>query len=67
MKITLHEKQEWARFGKAVATKGYLQLGALMLAYSQWPYDLDMPVETFDRLQNSYRNWLVFNKVEELV
>ena len=60
--ITAHDQREWARMAKAAYARGLTTMGDRYHDASKLPR-IPMDTRTFDRLQEPYRNWLVFNEM----
>lgn len=59
MKITLHEKTEFARFGLAAFEQGYESIGNQYRAASALE---TLSIREFDILKYCYRRWLIANE-----
>ena len=59
---TMHEKNEWKRFGDALYAKGLKSLANKYYEFANISIHDRMPVNQFDELQNAYRKWLCFDQ-----
>lgn len=60
-----HEKDEWSRIANAAYAAQRNEIGHQFSSFASMSNGCPLNIETFDMLQDVYRNWLNHNKFPE--